>query len=129
MIGTYIEKAISKRTYKRKTKVIVTSKGKRSTSKKSKPAVKRSIIPGSYREDRRPCCCYKQNRFTRYFFLCSVYRLSHVGTTPPHSASKNDYFTTIARLSCVLLRSSCDLVVFPVVMLIGQIYVSSCLFE
>ena len=66
---------ISKKQYQkggRQTKVTVTSKGKRSTSKKNKPAVKRSIIPGSYREDRRPCCCYKQNRFTRYFFLCSV---------------------------------------------------------
>ena len=31
------------------------------------------------------------------------YRPSYVGTTPPYSASKNDYLKTIARLSCVLL--------------------------
>ncbi len=31
-----------------------------------------------------------------------IYRPSHVGTTPPYLASKNDYLKTIARLSCVL---------------------------
>ena len=44
MIGTYIEKALSKRKYKKKIKVTVTSKGKRSTLKKRKRAVKLSVI-------------------------------------------------------------------------------------
>ena len=45
MIGTYIEKALSKKKYKKKIKVTVTSKGKRSTLKKRKRAVKLSVIP------------------------------------------------------------------------------------
>ena len=110
MIGTYIEKALSKRTYKRKIKVTVSSKGKRSTSKKRKRAVKRSVIPTDQvipiektavpvvPTDRTALPDISSN-----VPFVPIYRPSHVGTTPPYSASKNDYFKTIARLSCVLL--------------------------
>ena len=106
MIGTYIEKAVSKRTYKKKIKVTVISRGKRSTSKKRKRAVKRPVIPTDQvvpiekvvATDRTALPDISSN-----VPFVPIYRPSHVGTTPPYSASKNNYLKTIARLSCVLL--------------------------
>ena len=105
MIGTYIEKAISKRKYKKKIKVTVTSKGKRSILKKrkrtgKKPAVvptdKTAVQVVPTEETALPDISSEEPFVPKY-------RPSHVGTTPPYSASKNDYLKTIARLYCVLL--------------------------
>ena len=99
MVGIYIEKAISKRNYKKKSKVKVTRKGKRSTLKKRKrffrvkeevpvfPVAVPPAVPNIF-EDKQ---------------FVPEYRPSYVGTTPLYSASKNDYLRTIARLSCVLV--------------------------
>ena len=110
MIGTYIEKAISKRKYKRKIKLTVTSKGKKSTSKKRKRVVKRPVIPTDQvvpiEKTAVPVVTTDRTALPDISSdvpYVPIYRPSHVGTTPPYSASKNDYLKTIARLSCVLL--------------------------
>ena len=110
MIGTYIEKAISKRKYKKKIKVTVTSKGKRSILKKRKRAVKISVIPTDQvvpiEKTAVPVVPTDRTALPDISSdvpYVPIYRPSHVGTTPPYSASKNDYLKTIARLSCVLL--------------------------
>lgn len=110
MIGTYIEKAISKRKYKKKIKVTVTSKGKRSILKKRKRAVKSSVIPTDQvvpiEKAAVPVVTTDRTALPDISSdvpYVPIYRPSHVGTTPPYSASKNDYLKTIARLSCVLL--------------------------
>ncbi len=72
MIGTFIEKAISKRKYKKKIKVTVTSKGKRSTLKKRKRAVKVFVIPTDQVVPIEKTAVLvvpnRQNRFTGYLF-------------------------------------------------------------
>jgi hypothetical protein len=119
MVGSYIEKAISKQKRMKKLKIKITPFGKRSTSKKMKrravPAVSVAVSSSKKRKRRtvkqlvsvvdsavsavpaEPVAVSMDETFV------PIYKPSYVGTTPPYSARKEDYLRTIARLSCVLL--------------------------